>query len=91
MAGGRAPRTAAALLAAGLLLAACGGVDRDAASGDARAAGQRGASPESYRLALVSATKPVSAALAGIAGAKALKALSQRLVQAEQAAGQAAD
>jgi hypothetical protein len=91
MAGGRAPRTAAAILAAGLLLAACGGVARDASSGDAPAAGQRGASPESYRLALVSATKPVSAALAGIAGAKALEALSQRLVQAEQAAGQAAD
>lgn len=92
MAGGRAPWAAVALLAAGLLLAACGGAARDASvSGDAPGKRQRGASPESYRQALVSATKPVSAALAGIPSAKALKALSQRLAQAEQAAGGAAD
>jgi hypothetical protein len=94
----RATRTPAALLAAVLLLGACGGAARDAprtgggtgGTGGNRAAQQAGSSA-TYGQALVAAGRPVSTALAGMARAKALKALTQRLVEAEKAAGQAAE
>jgi hypothetical protein len=89
---GRARSAVAALLAAllaAVLLGACGGVARDA-SGDASGAGGRAGSAEAYRKALASATGPLSAALAGMAGTRSLKALTQRLAQAQQAAARAA-
>jgi hypothetical protein len=85
---GRTLGIAATLLAA-VLLGACGGIARDA-SGDTPGAGQRTGAPEAYRQALTAATRPLSAALAGMAGTRSLKALTQRLAQAQQAAGHAA-
>src|SRR6266511_3083374 len=72
----RALRIAATALAAVLLLGACSRAARDTSlSEDAQ-----GASPEAYQQALATAVDPVSAAVAGMASAKA-----------EQATGQAAD
>ncbi|HZD02393.1 MAG TPA: hypothetical protein VFA46_20040 [Actinomycetes bacterium] len=83
---------AAALLSALLLLGACGGVARNAPVTDGGAGtGQQAGSADAYRQALALAAEPVSEALAGMANAKALKALTQWLVQAEQAAGRAAE
>jgi hypothetical protein len=82
----RAIPTAAVLLAATVLLAACSGFARDASVSDAQAA-----APETYRQALAAAGAPVSAALAGLAGTTALAVLSDRLARAEQATGAAAD
>ncbi len=83
----RALRIAATALAAVLLLGACSRAARDTSlSEDAQ-----GASPEAYQQALATAVDPVSAAVAGMASARALKALSERLAKAEQATGQAAD
>ena len=77
--------TKAAMLLAAALLAGCG-----SSGGDADSSGPA-ASPDAYRQALAEAGKPVAAALAGTGNAKTLKALAARLVDAEQAAGQAAD
>jgi hypothetical protein len=74
------------MLLAAALLAGCGSSGGDGADSSGPAA-----SPDAYRQALAEAGKPVAAALAGSANAKTLKALAARLVDAEQAAGQAAD
>jgi hypothetical protein len=92
LARGRASlQLAAGLLSAVLLLDACGAARHAPAAGGGQAATQQTGSPADYRRALAAAGGPVSTALAGLAKAKSLKALAQRLAQAEQAAGQAAD
>jgi hypothetical protein len=71
---------------AAVLLAGCGSPGRNALRSDGPPA-----SPEAYQKALTAAGKPVSAALAGVANARAIGPLTQRLVTAEEAAGQAAE
>jgi hypothetical protein len=83
---GRAVPTAATLLAAALLLAACSGFARDVSVSDAQTT-----TPETYRQALAAAGGAVSAALSGLAGTTALGALSDRLARAEQATGAAVE
>jgi hypothetical protein len=78
-------RILASLLLFGLVVAAC------SSGGDAGGSDGPAASPDAYGQALAAAGRPVTAALAGIANAKALQPLTQRLVDAEQAAGQAAE
>jgi len=78
-------RIFALLLLFGLLAAAC------SSGGDAGGSDGPAASPDAYGQALAAAGRPVTAALAGIANAKALQPLTQRLVDAEHAAGQAAE
>jgi hypothetical protein len=68
------------------LLAGCG-----SSGGDGANSGGPAASPDAYRQALAGAGKPVAVALAGTANAKTLKSLAARLVDAEQAASQAAE
>jgi len=83
----RRTHVAATLLVAALLVGGCGRAARDApATGDAQ-----GGPSALYRQALATAGKPLSAALAGMASARTFKALTERLVQASQAAGQAAE
>ncbi len=92
MARGRASlQLAAALLSAVLLLDACGGARDAPVAGGGQAATQQAGSPAAYRRALAVAGGPLSTALAGLAKAKSLQALTQRLAQAARAVGQAAD
>ncbi len=89
---GRAIRTAAILLASLLLLGACTGASRNtSATRDARGTPQPQGSPDAYRQALATAGNQVSTALAGVASAKSLKALTERLDKAEQVSRGAAE
>jgi hypothetical protein len=73
------------LLLFGLLATGC------SSGGDAASPDGPAASPDAYRQALAAAGKPVTVALAGVANAKAVVPLTQRLVDAEEASGQAAE
>lgn len=94
----RVIRPLAALLAVVLALGGCDllGGDGSGTSGkeaDGATLGAVGppASPEVYRELLATVGTPVSTALAGIAEATSLTALSSRVARAEQVAGQAAE
>jgi hypothetical protein len=86
MRSGAGTTTKVAMFLTAALLAGC-----SPSAGDDADSGGSAASPDAYRQALVGASRPVAAALAGIATAKTLKALATRLVDAEQVAGQAAE
>jgi hypothetical protein len=83
---GHRTRAAATLLIVALLAGGCG---RLTAGGPAGEAG--GDSPARYRQGLATTAKPLSSALAGMAGAMTLPALTGRLAQAEQAASATAE
>jgi hypothetical protein len=83
---GRRTRAAAILVIVALLAGGCGRLSAGSPAGEAR-----GDSPGRYRQALAMTAKPLSAALAGMAGAMTLPALTERLAQAEQAAAATAE
>jgi hypothetical protein len=86
MLGHRTRAAATFLVIVALLLSGCGRLGAGAPAGEGG-----DDSPARYRQALATTAKPLSSALAGMAGAMTIPVLTERLAQAEQAAAATAE